>query len=262
MIYKALTIAGSDNSGGAGIQADLKVFSAFGVYGMSAVTSITVQDTSGVIGSYPVSAEILYNQIKTVVKDIGIDAFKIGMLQTEANVLAVYQAVTELKMKNLVSDTVIKSSNGKYLLDRSALETFIKKIIPITDILTPNKDEAEQLTGIKIESVNDMIRAAKELHKMGASTVVVKGGHMPQNGKVIDVVYKEDIDLIEYPYVDTENTHGTGCTFSAAITACLAKGYSHLKSIKIARSYIQGALENSLNIGKGKGSLNHFWTVV
>ncbi|WP_457622678.1 bifunctional hydroxymethylpyrimidine kinase/phosphomethylpyrimidine kinase [Persephonella sp.] len=262
MIYRALSIAGSDNSGGAGIQADLKVFSAFGIYGMSAITSVTVQNTLGVIGSHPVMSDILYEQIRTVVEDIGVDAFKTGMLQTEENVLAVYQAVKDLKMKNFVADTVIRSKNGRYLLDKSAIETFIKKIVPLADIITPNRDEAEVLTGIEIKSIDDMVRAAKELYRMGSSTVVVKGGHLPQGEKVVDIFYNGNIYFLEYPYVKTKNTHGTGCTFSAAITACLARGYDHLKAVRVARSYVQGAIENSLSIGKGTGSLNHFWTVI
>ena len=263
MVHRALTIAGSDNSGGAGIQADLKVFSAFGVYGMSAITSITVQNSFGVISSNPVSPHLIYDQIKAVVEDIGVDAVKIGMLQTEENVLAVYKAIVDFGIKNLVVDTVIKSKNGKFLLDRSAVDVFTKKIIPVSDVLTPNIDEAKIITGMDIKNIDDMKKAAIEISKIGADTVIVKGGHLPQDKNVIDVVYhRGDFLLMEYPFVETENTHGTGCTFSSAITACLSKGIDRIKAIRIARAYVQGAIENSLKLGKGRGSLNHFWNVI
>jgi hydroxymethylpyrimidine/phosphomethylpyrimidine kinase len=263
MVHKALSIAGSDNSGGAGIQADLKVFSAFGVYGMSAVTSITVQDSLGVKSSHPVPADIVFRQIQSVAEDIGVDAFKTGMLQTEENVLAVYQAVKDFKLKNFVVDTVIKSKNGTFLLDKNAVETFIKKIIPVCDVVTPNTDEAEVITGIRIRNIQQMKKAAVEISKIGAKTVIIKGGHLPLKDKVVDLVYhKGDFLFLEYPLVKTKNTHGTGCTFSAAITACLSKSIETVKSIRIARAYVQGAIENSLSTGKGTGSLNHFWTVL
>ena len=263
MVHRALTIAGSDNSGGAGIQADLKVFSAFGVYGMSAITSLTVQNSFGVISSNPVPSQIVYDQIKAVVEDIGTDAVKIGMLQTEENVLAVYQAVVDFGIKNLIVDTVIKSKNGKFLLDKSAVDTFIKKIIPVSDVLTPNIDEAEIITGMDIKSIDDMKKAAVEISKIGADIVIVKGGHLPQGKNIIDVVYhRGEFLLMEYPFVETKNTHGTGCTFSSAITACLSKGIDRIKAIRIARAYVQGAIENSLSLGKGRGSLNHFWNVI
>ncbi len=263
MVHTALTVAGSDNSGGAGIQADLKVFSAFGVYGMSAVTSVTVQNSLGVISSNPVPSQLVYDQIRAVVEDIGTDAVKVGMLQTEENVIAVYQAVVDFGIKNIVVDTVMKSKNGKFLLDESAVDTFVKKIIPVSDILTPNIDEAQLITGMDIKSTEDMKKAAVEISKMGADTVILKGGHLPQGKNVVDVVYyKGEFLLMEYPYVETKNTHGTGCTFSSAVTACISKGIDRIKAIRTARAYVQGAIENSLGLGKGRGSLNHFWTVV
>ncbi|WP_457639718.1 bifunctional hydroxymethylpyrimidine kinase/phosphomethylpyrimidine kinase [Persephonella sp.] len=263
MIFKALTIAGSDNSGGAGIQADLKVFSAFGVYGMSAVTSITVQNSLGVKKSYPVSGQILYEQIKAVAEDIPINAFKTGMLQTEENVEAVCFAVVEFGLKNFVCDPVLTSKNGVPLLDPSAVELFTKKLIPLTDIITPNKDEAELLTGIKIDSFEDAKKTAVALSKMGAKTVIIKGGHIPEGDTVRDLVYhRGKFTTLSYPRVNTKHTHGTGCTFSAAITACLAKKMNTIKAVRTARSYVQGAIENAFKTGKGTGSLNHFWTVI
>ena len=259
---KALTIAGSDNSGGAGIQADLKVFSAFSVYGMSAITAITVQNSLGVISTHPVEPEILYSQISSVAEDIGIDAAKTGMLMNKENVEVVYKTQQKYKFP-LIVDTVIKSKNGRFLLKKDAIEIFIQKIIPISLIITPNKDEAEVITGIKISSIEDMKKAATEIKKMGAETVIIKGGHLPQDRTVTDVVlYNDEFIFLTYPFVDTQNTHGTGCTFSAAITALIAKGIEPLKAIRIARAYVQGAIENSLKTGKGTGSLNHFWTVM
>lgn len=261
-MHKALTIAGSDNSGGAGIQADLKVFSFFGVYGMTAVTSITVQNSLGVKKSVPIPADLLFEQIEAIATDINIDAFKTGMLQTEENVLAVYEAVKKFRLKNFVCDPVIRSKNGKYLLDKGAVETFIKKIIPLTLIVTPNTEEAEVITGMSIQNVDHMKKAAIKIKKIGAQIVVIKGGHLPSGGTVTDLVYYKDEFLsLSYPKVETKHTHGTGCTFSAGITALIAKGTEKIKAIKTARAYTQGAIENAVKTGKGTGSLNHFWNM-
>ncbi|NPA16504.1 MAG: bifunctional hydroxymethylpyrimidine kinase/phosphomethylpyrimidine kinase [Aquificae bacterium] len=263
MVFKALTIAGSDNSGGAGIQADLKVFSAFRVYGMSAVTSVTVQNSFGVIKSHPVSPDIVYSQIETVAQDIPVDSVKIGMLQSAGNVEAVTQALVDFNLKNIVLDTVIASKNGTLLLDRNAFDIFIKKLIPLADIITPNRDEAEIITGIKIKEIKDMKKAAEEIGKMGAKTVVIKGGHVETGSNVVDVIYnKKEFIPLQYPRVDTPHTHGTGCTFSSAIASCLARQMETVKAIRLARAYVQGAIENSLQTGRGTGSLNHFWTVM
>jgi len=263
MTFKALTIAGSDNSGGAGIQADLKVFSAFRVFGMSAITSITVQNSTGVKESHPVSPELVYKQIKATVEDIPVDAVKIGMLQTEGNVEAVSQAIKEFKLKNTVLDTVLYSKNRTPLLDEAALEVFIKKLIPLSDVITPNTEEAQLITGIQIRDISDMKKAAEEIRKIGAKTVIIKGGHLPSRGTVTDVVYhKGDFILLEYPRVETPHTHGTGCTFSSAVAACLARQMDTIKGVRLARAYVQGAIENSIKTGKGTGSLNHFWTVM
>ncbi|WP_456399722.1 bifunctional hydroxymethylpyrimidine kinase/phosphomethylpyrimidine kinase [Persephonella sp.] len=261
LIKKVLTVAGSDNSGGAGIQADLKVFSAFNLYGMSAVTSITIQNTLGVLESIPVSGDTLFRQISSVAEDIGVDGFKAGMLQTEENVLALFEAVRRYDLGFFVLDTVIKSKNGKYLLNEDAIEVFKNKLIPKADIVTPNTDEAEVLTGISVRSKDDMVKAGKEILKMGAKGVIVKGGHIPDKDTVYDLfLTSEDMIFLEFPYVRTKHTHGTGCTLSAAVISCVVKGYDIIKSVRIARAYTQGAIENSLNIGKGTGSLNHFWT--
>jgi len=263
MVFKALSIAGSDNSGGAGIQADLKVFSAFRVYGMSAITSITVQNSNGVIMSNPVSSDIVYNQIKAVAQDIPVDGVKIGMLQTVENVEAVIQALKDFKLKNIVLDTVIASKNKTPLLDSNALDIFTRNLIPMADIITPNIDEAEIITGFSIKDINGMEKAAKEINKMGAETVIIKGGHLKFGKNVVDLIYyRNEFIRLEYPRVNTPHTHGTGCTFSSGIASCLARGIDTIKAIKVARAYVQGAIENSIKTGQGTGSLNHFWTVM
>ncbi len=260
MVKTALTIAGSDNSGGAGIQADLKVFSAFNVYGMSVLTALTSQNTTGVKDIFPVSGEFVYSQIKTIAEDIKIDAVKTGMLFSSEVVEAVYTAVKDFKLKNIVVDTVFKSKNGKSLLSEKAIDIFVEKILPFSTVITPNIPEAEVISQTKIKNLEDMKRAAKIIQKINNKYVVVKGGHMFFGEKSIDVIYNgKEFFLLEYPVVRTKNTHGTGCTFSAAITANLAKGIEINKAIRIAKAYLHGAIENALNIGKGKGPLNHNW---
>jgi len=252
---KALTVAGSDNSGGAGIQADLKVFSAFGIYGMTAITSITVQNTKGVIETIPVNSQTLYNQIKSIAEDIGIDVLKVGMLQTAENVEILSEAIDKFNLNLNVIDTVIKSKNNKSLLNDEAIDLFIKKIIPKSFILTPNIPEAERLTGNIIKDIEDMKKSAKELYKMGAKYIVLKGGHLPMENKIFDIIYDgNDFVILEYPFVKAKNTHGTGCTYASAIASNIVKQKDIIKAIRIARIYLQGAIENSTDIG-----LNHFW---
>ncbi len=256
----SLTIAGSDNSGGAGIQADLKVFSAFDVYGMAVITSLTAQNTTGVKDIFPVSGDFVYKQIQTIAEDIKIDSAKTGMLFSKDVVEAVCEAVKDFKIKNLVIDTVFKSKNNKDLLSKDAMEIFISKLLPLSTVITPNVPEAEVIADMKIENLEDMKKAAKKIQKINKGFVVLKGGHLPFGDKTVDVVYNgRDFLLLEYPFVKTKNTHGTGCTYSAAITANLAKGLPVLKSVRIAKAYLHGAIENALEIGKGKGPLNHNW---
>jgi hydroxymethylpyrimidine/phosphomethylpyrimidine kinase len=259
MIPKALTIAGSDSGGGAGIQADLKTFSAFGVYGLSVITSLTAQNTLGIYDIYDTTGEFVYNQIKVISEDIGVDAAKVGMLSNEEIIISVAKAIKDFKIKNVVVDPVmIAKSEDKLLID-SAIEALIKEIIPLALIITPNVNEAKAITNVEIKSLNDMKECAKIISNFGAKCVVIKGGHIPFENKVIDLIYynNEFIELA-YPFVETKNTHGTGCTYSAAITANLAKGRDIVKSIRIARAYLQFAIENSLDIGKGHGPLSHF----
>jgi hydroxymethylpyrimidine/phosphomethylpyrimidine kinase len=249
MIPKALTIAGSDSGGGAGIQADLKTFSAFGVYGLSVITSLTAQNTIGVYDIYDATGEFVYNQIKVIAEDIGIDSAKTGMLSNEEIIISVAKAIKDFKIKNVVVDPVMVAKSGDKLLKDSAIEALIKEIIPLALIITPNINEAKAITNMEIKSLNDMKECAKIISNFGAKCVIIKGGHTPFENKVIELIY---------PFAQTKNTHGTGCTYSAAITANLAKGRDIIKSIRIARAYLQFAIENSLDIGKGHGPLSHF----
>ncbi len=259
MIYKALTIAGSDSGGGAGIQADLKTFSAFGVYGMSAITSLTAQNTVGVYAIYDSPGSFVYNQIKFIAEDIGIDAAKTGMLSNEDIIINVSRAIRDFKIQKFVVDPVMVAKSGDKLLKDSAIEALIKEIIPLALVITPNVNEAEVIAGIEIKTIEDMKSCAKVISNLGAKCVVIKGGHIPFGNEVVDIIYYDN-NFIEltYPFVNSKNTHGTGCTFSAAITANLAKGKDVIKSIRIARAYIQYAIENGLDIGEGHGPVGHF----
>ncbi|MEM5809256.1 MAG: bifunctional hydroxymethylpyrimidine kinase/phosphomethylpyrimidine kinase [Candidatus Aenigmatarchaeota archaeon] len=259
MIPKALTVAGSDSSGGAGIQADLKTFTVLGVYGMSAITSITVQNTLGVYGVVDIPPEVVYEQIKVVVEDIGVDACKTGMLSNEEIIKAVARAIKDTKIEKLVVDPVMRAKSGDPLLKQSARETLIREILPLALLVTPNIPEAEELCGFEIKSLEDMERACKKILSYGPSAVVVKGGHM-EGEESVDVLYDgQSFEYLRGRFIKTKNTHGTGCTFSSAITAHLAKGHSLKEAVMMAKEYIQKAIENSLPLGKGHGPLNHMW---
>ncbi len=259
MIPKALTVAGSDSSGGAGIQADLKTFTVLGVYGMSAITSITVQNTVGVHGVVDLPPEVVYEQIKVVVEDIGVDACKTGMLSNEDIIKAVARAIKDTKIEKLVVDPVMRAKSGDPLLKQSARETLIREILPLALVVTPNIPEAEELCGFEIKSLEDMERACRKILSYGPSAVVVKGGHM-EGKESVDVFYDgQSFEYLRGRFIKTKNTHGTGCTFSSAITAHLAKGHSLKEAVMMAKEYIQKAIENSLPLGKGHGPLNHMW---
>ncbi|MCS7307862.1 MAG: bifunctional hydroxymethylpyrimidine kinase/phosphomethylpyrimidine kinase [Aquificaceae bacterium] len=259
MVRKALTIAGSDSGGGAGIQADIKTFTVLGVYGICAITSVTVQNTQGVSYVVDIPAQAVYDQIKVVVEDIGVDACKTGMLSREDIIQSVAKAIREFKLTNFVLDPVMRAKSGDPLLRQSARETLIKELLPLATLVTPNIPEAEELCGFSIKGIEDMEKACKHIHSLGCSAVVVKGGHM-EGDEAVDVFY--DGTSFEYfrgRLVKTKNTHGTGCTFSSAITAYLAKGYALKSAVGKAKEYIQGAIEHSLPLGKGHGPLNHMW---
>ena len=262
IVPRALTIAGSDSGGGAGIQADLKTFTAFKVFGMSAITSVTAQNTTSVLGISDLPPEFVGLQIDAVVKDLGVDAVKIGMLSNKYIVESVAKKIVEYGLKNIVLDPVMVTSSGDPLLNSGARETLINKLFPHASVLTPNIPEAEVISGVEISCVEDMKTAAEKVRTLGPENVLLKGGHLDNSSDAIDVLYNGK-DFFEFKSlrVDTKNTHGTGCTYSAAICAGLAKGLSVIDAVKEAKDYVTFGIQNSFDIGKGHGPLNHFWKI-
>lgn len=253
---KVLTIAGSDSSGGAGIQADLKTISALGVYGMSVITAVTAQNTIGVQAVMDVNPEIVEAQMRAVFDDIEVDAVKIGMVSNSRTISVIQKLLVEYKAENIVLDPVMVSKSGYFLLKQEATEA-IKDIVKIADVVTPNIPEAEVLTGLKIESRKDMERAAFKIRELGAKSVLVKGGHRCNDAD--DILFCDDNILnLNGNRVNTKNTHGTGCTLSSAIASYLAKGYSIDKSVLLSKEYITKAIENSFDLGRGVGPVGHF----
>ncbi|CAI8009180.1 Hydroxymethylpyrimidine/phosphomethylpyrimidine kinase [Geodia barretti] len=260
MITTALTIAGSDSGGGAGIQADLKTFAALGVYGTSAITAITAQNTCGVDAVQAVDADVVAAQIRTVASDIPISAAKTGMLFSTDIIRAVAAAVRAANLPFLVVDPVMVATSGDRLLQPDAEASLQNEIIPLATVVTPNLAETEVLTGAKVHTLDDMRAAAEHLVAHGAAAVVVKGGHAMT--KATDVFYDGNrMELLESVVVDTTSTHGTGCTFSAAICAYLARGATLLEAVRRAKTYLTGALQNADPIGQGSGPVGHFWNV-
>ncbi|MEE9214586.1 MAG: bifunctional hydroxymethylpyrimidine kinase/phosphomethylpyrimidine kinase [Thermodesulfobacteriota bacterium] len=258
----ALTIAGSDSSGGAGIQADLKTFTSYKVFGASVITSITAQNTVSITSIEDISIDSVEEQIDSVLGDIGADSVKTGMLCSSEVVLLVSRRIKKYKIRNLVVDPVMRSKVGVDLLKPTAVNVLKNDLLPLAMVITPNIDEAEILSGIKIENVEDMKRAALKLKELGPRWVVVKGGHLKSNDNSIDIVFDGERYIeLKAERIFTENTHGTGCTFSAAICAGLAMGNETMDSIRSAKNYINGAIANSFDIGKGHGPLNHFWKI-
>lgn len=255
---KVLSIAGSDCSGGAGIQADLKTFSAHGVFGMSVIVSVVAENTSRVIDIQDITPDMIERQIDAVFEDIEVDAVKIGMLSTEPCMKAVARKLEQYKPNNVVIDPVMYAKNGCPLMDPNSIETLIKVIIPRADLLTPNIPEAEKISNAKISSTEDMKMVAKRIYDMGCKNVLVKGGHAI--GNALDVLYDgKDFYYFEVKRINTKNTHGTGCTFSSAIASNLALGMTMPAAVDKAKKYITTAIEHSLNIGKGNGPTHHFY---
>ena len=255
---KVLSIAGSDCSGGAGIQADLKTFSAHGVFGMSVIVSVVAENTSRVIDIQNVTPDMIEKQIDAVFEDIEVDAVKIGMLSTPECMKAVAAKVKQYQPENVVIDPVMYAKNGCPLMEPTAVSTLIETIIPLADVLTPNIPEAEKIADMQISTVSDMETAAKKIHSMGCKSVVVKGGH--HIGNAVDVLFDgRNFYHFETARIDTQNTHGTGCTFSSAIASQLAKGKSVPDAVKAAKTYVTMAIEHSLAIGKGCGPTHHFY---
>ncbi len=255
---KVLSIAGSDCSGGAGIQADLKTFSAHGVFGMSVIVSVVAENTSRVIDIQDITPDMIRKQMDAVFEDIEVDAVKIGMLSTPQCMEAVAEKLIQYKPKNIVIDPVMYAKNGCALMQPEAVDTLIKVILPLADVLTPNIPEAEEISGMKILSVEDMETSARKIRAMGCKAVVIKGGHA--KGTAVDVLFDgEQFTHFEAERIDTRNTHGTGCTFSSAIASQLARGLSVKEAVKKAKAYVTGAIEHSLSIGKGNGPTHHFY---
>lgn len=255
---KALTIAGSDSGGGAGIQADLKTFAALGVYGMSVITALTAQNTREVLAVVEPPPEMVRVQIDAVMSDIGADAVKTGMLSSAEIVAEVAAGIDRYDMQNVVVDPVMVAKSGDRLLRDDAVDAVVELLLPLTFIVTPNIPEAEVLSGRNIQNEADMIEAARAIHARGARFVVVKGGH--REGDAVDIVFDGvNVERLSSPRVETRNTHGTGCTFSAAIAARLAAGRAALDAISDAKEYLYGALLHSYEVGAGHSPVHHFY---
>ena len=254
----AMTIAGSDSGGGAGIQADLKTFSALGVYGASTLTAITAQNTVAVTAVHELPTEIIAAQIDAVVTDIGVDAVKTGMLSSSAIVETVAHEVQRHGIENLVVDPVMVAKSGDPLLRQEAVDSLKNRLVPLAALVTPNVPEAETLTGLKIENGEDMREAARQIVALGARAVVVKGGHL--SGPATDILYDGN-GFTEFTSerFDTVNTHGTGCTFASAAAAGLAQGKSIEEAVAQAKAFVTEAIRNSYPLGHGHGPVHHFY---
>lgn len=261
---KVLTIAGSDSCGGAGIQADLKSFSANGVYGMSVITAVTAQNTQGVFAVQDIEENIIKAQIDAIFTDIQVDAVKIGMVSKSSTIKAIAEKLEQYKPKNVVLDPVMISKSGFALLNPEAKLALIKTLIPKAFVITPNIPEAEEILRevnaqiTSIETVEDMKTAAREIYKLGCENVLLKGGHI--KGDAVDILYDgKDITCFYSERIETKNTHGTGCTLSSAIAANLARGYTIKEAVQNSKEYITKAIEHSLDIGQGVGPTHHFY---
>ncbi len=257
-IRKALTIAGSDSGAGAGIQADLKTFAALGVYGTSAITAITAQNTVGVTEVFALNPKLVAGQIDAVLSDIGADALKTGMLANAAIIDAVANKMRELRLKNLVVDPVMVATSGDLLIKKNAVAALRTKLIPLAAVVTPNLPEAEELTGMKLHTSEAICDAARRIVEMGARAVLIKGGHL--KGPAVDLFYDGKIfHALTAPRIRTKNTHGTGCTLSAAIAAYLAKGETVEGAVVAAKKFITAAIKASFSIGAGHSPVHHFY---
>ena len=253
---KVLSIAGSDCSGGAGIQADLKTMLANGVYGMSAITSLTAQNTQGVRAIENVSPDFLKQQIDSVFEDITPDAVKTGMIPNCELIEIIAERMKFYGMKNLVVDPVMVATSGSALSTEESVIALREKLIPLAEVVTPNVPEAEVLSGMKITSKDDMIEAAKKIHSECGCSVLIKGGH--SEGHSDDILFHDDeVYVFEMKKIDNENTHGTGCTLSSAIACNLAKGMDVPQAVTRAKEYITEAITSGLNLGHGSGPLDH-----
>ena len=257
----ALTIAGSDSSGGAGVQADLKTFAAHRVYGLSAITAVTAQSTIGVTTFQALSADLVTAQIEAVMSDIGAHAAKTGMLATAAIVEAVAAAVEDLEIPLLVVDPVMIAKSGDPLVDEEAVATIKTELLRHARVVTPNIPEAEVLSGMSIHTDDDRRQAARKIAMLGPAAVIIKGGHYPSSD-IVDLLYDgECFRDFRSERVEGTCTHGTGCTFAAALAARLALGVSLEDAVPQVQQYVAGAIRNAPGLGRGHGPMNHFWSL-
>ena len=258
-IRTVLTIAGSDSGGGAGIQADLKTFAALDVYGTSALTAVTAQNTTGVTATATLAADFVTAQIEAVAGDFTIHATKTGMLANAAIVEAVAAAIRNLDLPLVVVDPVMVAKSGDRLLDEDGIRALSAELLPLALVVTPNVPEAEILSGRRITSLEQARAAAVEIHQKGGAAVVLKGGHL-EGDALVDLLFDgSGFTEIETARIPTRNTHGTGCTYAAAIAAGLARGETLLDAVIHAQAYVYGAIQRGLELGKGHGPLDHFW---
>ena len=259
---KVLIIAGSDSSGGAGIQADIKTVSSLGSYGMTAITAITSQNTVGVKSIVPIAPNEISNQIEFTSKDIKPDAVKIGMLHSKSVIEAIIRSLTKVKVSKIVLDPVMVAKGGFKLINNQAIDSIKKNLIKNIFLITPNIPEAEILTKLKIKSVEDMIHAGKLILRLGAKNVLIKGGHL-RSKKMTDVlINKKELILFSNKRLATKNTHGTGCSLSSAIATYLSRGKGLNKACELGIKYVNQAIGSNLNYGKGNGPINHLNSII
>jgi hydroxymethylpyrimidine/phosphomethylpyrimidine kinase len=257
MMKRILTVAGSDSGGGAGIQADLKTITVLGSYGMSAITALTAQNTVGVQAVYPVSADFVALQIESALSDIGADAAKTGMLATPEIVVAVAEQLRRYRVKRLVVDPVMMAESGHALLSDSARTAMTEALLPLAHVVTPNLSEASALWGFPVQDLDDMKMAASSIHKLGPRWVLVKGGHL--KGNAVDVLFDgHDFQIFDVRRLSNPNTHGTGCTFSAALATLLGQGLPTPKAVEGAKAFITRAIALGLSLGSGHGPTNPY----
>ncbi len=256
---RALTIAGSDSGGGAGIQADLKTFLAHGVHGMSAVTAVTVQNSVGVQGFYELPPKAVFEQVEAVATDIGVDAVKTGMLASAAIVEAVADACDRFQLPNLVVDPVAVSRHGDPLLREDAVDALAKRLLPLATVATPNLGEVRLLTGVEVEAEDDLEAAARAVHGLGPRWALIKGGHL-RGEDAVDLLWDgEQAVTLRSPRLDTPNTHGTGCTLASSIAANLPIGLDVVTAVRAAKRFVSGAIAGGFPLGKGVGPTDHAW---
>ncbi|HHT9129633.1 MAG TPA: bifunctional hydroxymethylpyrimidine kinase/phosphomethylpyrimidine kinase [Candidatus Brocadiaceae bacterium] len=267
-LYKVLTIAGSDSGGGAGIQADIKTITALGGYATTVITALTAQNTLGVHSIFEVPASFVGQQIEAIMTDIGTDAVKTGMLLSKDIVAVVSSKIKEYDIKCVVVDPVTLSKNGKRLLSADAVSALTSQLFPLSFLVTPNIPEAVSISGMKIKNLSDAEEAAKIIHQLGPSHVLIKGGHaekakdIKNEAKVVDILYDgKSFEYIEDEYIPTTNTHGTGCTYASAIATYLAKGTSLKESVFQAKKFVTASIRRSFKPGKGYGTLDQFGAV-